>query len=37
MMENNLDLCGSPPMMDAVLKPLANLGVDKSLITKELI
>jgi ferredoxin-NADP reductase len=36
-MENNLDLCGPPPMLDTVLKQLTNLGVDKSLITKELI
>ncbi len=28
-------ICGPPPMMDAVLGQLANLGVDKSLITKE--
>lgn len=30
-------ICGPPPMMDAVLKQLAKLGVDKNLITKELI
>lgn len=28
-------LCGPPPMMDAVLKQLANLGVAEDLITKE--
>lgn len=28
-------ICGPPPMMTAVLKQLANLGVDKSFITKE--
>ncbi len=29
-------VCGPPPMMEAVLKQLANLGVDENLITKEL-
>ncbi len=28
-------LCGRHPMMDAVLKQLTKLGVDKSKITKE--
>ncbi len=29
-------ICGPPPMMEAVLRQLANLGVDERLITKEL-
>jgi len=29
-------VCGPPPMMDAVLKQLANLGVGKNSITLEL-
>ena len=29
-------VCGPPPMMDAVLKQLANLGVDKKTITVEI-
>ena len=29
-------VCGPPPMMEAVLKQLANLGVDENSITKEL-
>lgn len=31
----NYYLCGPPPMMDAVLKQLSNLGVRESLITME--
>ncbi len=30
-------ICGPPPMMDAMIKQLGNIGVDNNLITKELI
>ncbi len=34
-LNNNIYLCGPPPMMEAVEKILANLNIDKSLIIKE--
>jgi ferredoxin-NADP reductase len=32
----NFYVCGPPPMMDAVLKQLANLGAPDDLITMEI-